>query len=402
MKLTVITESRFVTLPDGSNWAVSSWAADSFWTRYTQHFDQILVLARSKPVDEPPAGATRLAHPDVRLLPLPHYLGPTEMMRQLPGLVSAVRKHVQQPMAYILRVPGWLGLLAGRVASTRNLPYAIEVVSDPFDVFGPGASRHPARAAFRWYFSRALRRQCQKAFAVSYVTEQALQQRYPPKATSFTTNYSSIELPSSAFLAAEPDLAPAAAEPIRIVSVGTMGHLYKAQDLLIDALAINIDAGMKLELSFVGDGSYRQELEQRAQDLGIGGHIRFLGQVTHDEVFRIVDGADLFVLPSRQEGLPRAMIEAMARGKPCIGSTVGGIPELLEENDMVPPNDTRALADKIRDVANDRDRLRQMASRNLEKSRFYASEQLIPRRNEFYSFVKSFTEDHYSKMNLSV
>ena len=59
-----------------------------------------------------------------------------------------------------------------------------------------------------------------------------------------------------------------------------------------------------------------------------------------------LDAADVFVLPSRQEGLPRAMIEAMARSLPCVGSDVGGISELIPDW-VVPPNDPQALALKF-------------------------------------------------------
>ena len=105
-----------------------------------------------------------------------------------------------------------------------------------------------------------------------------------------------------------------------------------------------------------------------------------------------LDLADLFVLPSYQEGLPRAMVEAMARSLPCIGSTVGGIPELLQPEDMVPPGDAVALANKIREVVTDRDRMARMSARNLEKAKDYRNEVLQERRNEFYRYVREQTE----------
>jgi glycosyltransferase involved in cell wall biosynthesis len=105
-----------------------------------------------------------------------------------------------------------------------------------------------------------------------------------------------------------------------------------------------------------------------------------------------LDQADLFVLPSRQEGLSRATIEAMARALPCICSTVGGTPELLPPEDMVPCNDVDALAHKIRDVATNPERMAHMSARNLEKAKGYREEVLRKRWIELYRFVQDKTE----------
>jgi glycosyltransferase involved in cell wall biosynthesis len=86
------------------------------------------------------------------------------------------------------------------------------------------------------------------------------------------------------------------------------------------------------------------------------------------------------------------MIEAMARGLPCIGSTVGGFPELLPDEDMVLPGDVAALASKIREVVADPERMARMSARNLEKARQYEDECLRKRRIEFYRYVQATTE----------
>lgn len=94
------------------------------------------------------------------------------------------------------------------------------------------------------------------------------------------------------------------------------------------------------------------------------------------------------MLPSLTEGLPRVMIEAMARGLPYIGSSVGGIPELLPAEDLFPSRDPKALADKISEVVTDRKRMVEMAERNLEKARNYSDAALSARRKEFYKYVR--------------
>jgi glycosyltransferase involved in cell wall biosynthesis len=268
------------------------------------------------------------------------------------------------------------------------------VVADPYDVFARGAVRHPLRPFFRWWFSRNLRLHCREAFAAAYVTAHALQRRYPPGAGAHAIHCSDVELPPAA-IAERPRQASAAnGRPRTLVMVGTLAQLYKAPDVLVDAVARCVQGKLNLRLAFVGDGKHRKELEARAAAEGLNGRVDFLGQLAAGEAVRaVLDRADLFVLPSRQEGLPRALVEAMARGLPCIGSTVGGIPELLAAEDLVPPNDVEALAGKIREVVSDPQRMASTSARNLEMARQYRQEVLDKRRSDFYRYVKNKTAE---------
>ena len=267
----------------------------------------------------------------------------------------------------------------------------MEVVGDPYDVFGPNAVRHPLRPVFRWWFTRALKRQCANACAAAYVTERALQHRYPPAPHAFATHYSSIDLPDAAFVEAPRKTVTNGSA--RLILIGTLAQLYKAPDVLIEAVGACVREGLNIELVFVGSGRYQPQLETRAAALRVATRVQFRGQLASADAVRAeLDRADLFVLPSRQEGLPRAMIEAMARGLPCIGSTVGGIPELLATEDMVPPNDASALARKIREVLADPSRMVRMSARNLAKAREYSLDVLTRRRERFYEHVRAQTE----------
>jgi glycosyltransferase involved in cell wall biosynthesis len=163
--------------------------------------------------------------------------------------------------------------------------------------------------------------------------------------------------------------------------------------VLLEALVLCRRAGLRLDLRLAGDGAHRGMLNRRARELGLDGCVIFLGHLRHGPaVFQFLDTTDLFILPSRQEGLPRAMLEAMARGCPCIGTTVGGIPELLPPEDLVPPNDPRALADKILAVARDHERMARMSRRNWQKAQEYRPEILDAKRREFYQAVLRISE----------
>jgi len=181
--------------------------------------------------------------------------------------------------------------------------------------------------------------------------------------------------------------------PLTLITVGTQDQLYKAPDVLIDAVATCLEGGLDLKLVLVGDGKHRGELEAQAAKLNLGERVCFLGNLLAGEAVRTqFDRADLFVLPSHQEGLPRAMIEAMARALPCIGSTVGGIPELLPPEDIVPPGNVAALAGKIREVVSHPERMTRMSARNWEKAKDYREEVLRDRRIAFYRHVRDTTE----------
>ena len=102
-------------------------------------------------------------------------------------------------------------------------------------------------------------------------------------------------------------------------------------------------------LHLVGDGAERARLEAQAQSLGLSGRVRFHGSRAHAELPAWLRAADLFVLPSRSEGIPNVLLEASACGTPYVASDVGGIPEIasLGAGILVPPEQPAALAEAI-------------------------------------------------------
>ena len=119
----------------------------------------------------------------------------------------------------------------------------------------------------------------------------------------------------------------------------------KGHDLLLDALVTLYRQGLDFTLAVAGDGSRRGWLEQRALSLGLSPRVQFVGQL--DDVGSLLAAADGVILPSRWEGLPLVLLEAMARGRPIVATAVGGVADALEDGvsgTLVPPNDIGALA----------------------------------------------------------
>ena len=149
----------------------------------------------------------------------------------------------------------------------------------------------------------------------------------------------------------------------RIVSVGRLSE-QKGQILLVRAVAALVKRGIAIELVLVGDGPMRADVEQVIADEGIAGSVRITGYVSGDTVKREILEARAFVLPSFAEGLPVAIMEALALARPVVSTYVAGIPELVVPGRtgwLVPAGSIDALVPVIEAVlATDPERLTAM------------------------------------------
>ena len=154
---------------------------------------------------------------------------------------------------------------------------------------------------------------------------------------------------------------------LRMVTVGALAD-RKGQEYAIEALARARQAGVDAELTLVGDGPNEEVLRDLAARRGVSSDIVFAGLSKDPRPFLL--NADLFVLPSRQEGFSNALLEAMASGLPVIATDVGGNAEALENGvggRVVPPRDAEALASAIIELARRRPSLPEMGAANRER-----------------------------------
>lgn len=169
--------------------------------------------------------------------------------------------------------------------------------------------------------------------------------------------------------------------PLDAFVFGTVGRLAPTKGLphLIEAFAMVKEEIPSAELILLGNGPSRAELEQQAAMTPCGDSIHFLGH--KDNIEQLYRAMDVFVLSSVAEGMPRAILEAMAAGVPCIATQVGGIPEILPTPDvgrLVPPRDSKALAREMKDLARSpAEQIGELAQRARDRVRRFYSHEVV-------------------------
>jgi glycosyltransferase involved in cell wall biosynthesis len=163
---------------------------------------------------------------------------------------------------------------------------------------------------------------------------------------------------------------------LRVLYVGRLG-VEKNVARLIDAVALT---ECEVRLRVVGDGPQRAELVRRAAQAGVG--VEFTGPLYGEELTRAYEEADLFVLPSDGEGMPMAVLEAMAAGLPVLATDVPGSRELVAGRGMLAAPEAAALAKAVDELAADaplRFRLAQQCAAAARDYSWEASADLVER-----------------------
>lgn len=165
---------------------------------------------------------------------------------------------------------------------------------------------------------------------------------------------------------------PPTPEPGRPLRILFLGHVEAAKGIfdLIDAIS-ELGPAADVSLVVAGSGGALEAASRRAVDRGLGHCVRFTGWV--DDAGRLAElaAADVLVLPSYREGLPNAVLEAMASARPSVATRAGGIPDLIEDGItglLCEAGDVKALADCLRELVNSRERVTSMGTAARERA----------------------------------
>ena len=285
----------------------------------------------------------------------------------------------------ILRVPSNTCDRAAKIARKHNIPYFVEVIGDAFDSLW----YHSLKAkpfAFGSYLRT--RKTIYNANYALYVSQHYLQNKYPCKNPSVGVSDCVITSPTEELCQKRIDyyLNKDYSE-ITIMNAAAIDVKYKGQEYVIRAIPLLNEAGVRVRFLVVGNGD-KSYLASVAKEAGVSDQVLFVGSVTHEKVIEYLDSSDFYVQSSFTEGFPRAVVEGLSRGCVCIGSKVGGITELIADEFLVPPKNSKEIAAKIIYFINMTPFEKQeLIRRNLIHASKFTVEKLSSIREAYYSKV---------------
>lgn len=394
-------DARFLR---ASNGVMTDWQAGSrLWKRYLRSFDRLVVIGRDGALGGLTSSSAKLTSScdGVKFELLPTLSSLRAQLFDRRAVTKRIEAVVANSDGVIVRLPSELGLLATTVAQRLHRPWAVEVVGCGWGAlwsYGNWRGRAYAPVMF-WRMRRAV---AAAPFAL-YVTERFLQHRYPTHAQRVVA-CSNVEVATG-------DAAALAARQRRIADrwgkgrivlglIGTLKTRYKGIQTVFAALPALLRKFPGLEFHVLGAGD-AEPWRREADGYGIGNAVYFDGVLPGGEpVLDWLDGVDLYCHPSMQEGLPRALIEAMSRGCPAVGTEIAGIPELLDREWLIRRGDARALAGLIERLLESSSLAKAQVERNWRRAEQYDRRLLEARRADFWGAFADYCREQRSSQSL--
>jgi len=354
--------------------------------RYSFFGQTVTFLMRNKIISQNESSSyTILNHPAFQFVEVPNFKSLRSILNK--NIASSIiHDAVKNHDVIIVRLPSANGVIAKLIAEKLGKPVLVEVVACVFDALWNYDWRGKIISYFKYLKYKTLIRDSSH---VIYVTNQFLQSRYPT--AGFSIGISDVELNSQD----DNILVNRCAKIKRIspnVVLGTIASIdvpYKGQANVIKAI-YNLKNQGKVNFIYklVGQGN-PNKLQKLINRLGLNDQIQIIGAIPHKEVFDFLDSIDIYIQPSKVEGMPRAVIEAMSRACPILASNIGGHPELLQSNSLYKADNISQLVNKL--LSFKVSTLTEWAQFNYLKSFDFKSSILLKKRYDFYNdFLKKY------------
>lgn len=304
--------------------------------------------------------------------------------------MDKMRREIRACDLVVGRFHSIIAVRAYKCAKSLGKPFMAELMGCAWDAYWNHSIKGKIIAPYMYYMTRGAVKGADYAL---YVTSEFLQKRYPCSNLTISASNVKIDAVNEEILSRRLDrIGESLKQEITLMTVAAVDVKYKGQEYVIKAIKKLNNKGFKIKYVMVGGGN-PSRLQQIANDYGVSDQIQFTGKLKHEEVLQILENTDIYVQPSLQEGLPRAVIEAMSCACPCIGARTAGIPELLNEDCVFERKSEKAIYETVVRIW-DIQTLQSLATGNLERSKDYLNSTLTERRNEFYNKIIKDIEGH--------
>lgn len=356
----------------------------NFYKRYLRIFNSLRIAVRCEVVNELNSCNILIDDTRIEVIDIPNFSGPLEYAKKYFKIGRALTNICNGCDAAIVRLPSTIGQRVARKVIKSHIPYGVEVVYDAEDGW-----RSEKKIINRYLWKRIdkeMRETCYTANGISCVTEFYLQKHYySKKADAFTSHYSTLELPKEFY--GFPKKYPEG-KTFTLANVANQIQFNgrKGFNEIIEAISILKKKGVIVNAKFVGQ-DYHNGITQfmdLSRCLDVEKQIEFMGYLTRPELDDFLSSVDMFVMPTRAEGLPRVIIEAMAKGLPAISTPVSGNPELLDTHFLVKYEDVQTLANRIEELIIDKELYEKTSFENFNNSQKYEATVLERKRDAFY------------------
>lgn len=383
MKMAFFHDSRFKY--DGNKYYTSGGLNNRFLKEYLNYFDEVTLITRKEKIKDDD-DISKYSVIDLNSINFDCLDSLKTFSIFFGKSKKIIEKNVINHDFIIVRLPSAIGIQACHLCNKYKKNYLVEMVGCPFDaLWNYGGIKAKILAPIMYIINKFL---IKKAPNVLYVSKKFLQERYPSNGNTIGVSDVKIDFPDSNVLEKRIERIEKYDKDI-VYKFGLIGSLkvnYKGHDTAIKALA-KLKDNIKFELHFLGASNEAsiKKWSSFAKKYGIQDKLFFDGVLPGGEpVLNWIDNMDIYLIPSLQEGLPRALVEAMSRASVCIGVKTGGIPELLSPNMIVNKKDYNNMSKLIVKLLNNKKTMIDEAKNNFNKSKNYNEEAIYIQRNNFY------------------
>lgn len=385
---------------DKNNHYIDKIFDDAFWQRYYYLAKNISICFRDeeeavpfetvqdkwKMIDDPKMEAYAL--PSVTKS-IGSFLSFERRMKAKKILEQAIAKSD----AAIIRLPSTIGNQAVGICIKYKKPFLVEVVGDPYASLYYHSKAGRIVAPFEYLRMKHL---VKEAPYVVYVSRSFMQKKYPTTGQSIGCPDANIPAIDKAAIYERIKKIEDKKDCYVLGLIGSLNVDYRGHDTLIKVMKQLSDEGIDCKVRFLGGGNQERWIEF-AKKLEVEHKVEFSGFLPGGEkVLEWIDNIDILVMPTKVESLGRAVIEAMSRGCPVIGTRTTALSEQLGDDCLVYPEDIDSIKEKVRYMITNQEYAKYCAYENFYRAHKYLNSMTEPLRKAFFD---KFEQESRNKIN---